>query len=160
VRAELRRLDATLPLAAQRTLQESVTAATITQRLAGTFVSIFGAVALLLAAVGLYGVLQNAVAERAREIGIRVALGGSRRDILRLVTRPALRLSALGIALGLLGAAVLARLVAKILFGVSPLDPATFGSVAVLMLVVALVATVVPAWRATRVDPALALRQE
>ncbi len=160
VRRELARLDAAVPLYAVRTLEENVKAASFGQRLAGTLMSAFGAVALFLAAVGLYGVLQNAVTERTREIGIRMALGGGREDILGLVLQPALRLAALGIGLGLLGAAGLARVVAKLLFGVSPLDPLTFSGVALLMLLVSLVATALPAWRATHVDPVLALRKE
>jgi predicted permease len=160
LRREVARLDASVPLFAVRTLEESIKAATFPQRLGGSLVSVFGAIALLLAGVGLYGVLQNAVAERTREIGIRMALGGDRADVLRLVLVPALRLSAIGVALGILGAAGLGRLLARLLFGVRPLDPATFAAVAALMMGVALAATFVPAWRATRVDPALALRKE
>jgi predicted permease len=160
VRHEVARLDAGVPFHAVRTLEENVKAATVPQRLAGTLISIFGAIALLLAAVGLYGVLQNAVVERTREIGIRMALGGERCHVLRLLLVPALRLSALGVALGLAGALGLGRLLAKVLFGVSPLDLPTFGGVSALMLAVALVATLLPAWRATCMDPALALRKE
>jgi ABC-type antimicrobial peptide transport system permease subunit len=123
-------------------------------------VSIFGAIALLLAAVGLYGVLQNAVVERTREIGIRMALGGERSDVLRLLLAPALRLSVVGVALGLAGAIGLGRVLSKLLLGVSPTDLPTFGAVSALMLAVALAATLLPAWSATRLDPALALRKE
>jgi predicted permease len=160
LRALLRRLDPGLALYAVRTLEESVRAASIQQSLAGLLVSVFGGIALLLASVGLYGVLQNAVLERRREIGIRMALGGARRDVLRLVFRPAVRLSGLGLGLGFLGALALGRVLQKVLFGVSAFDLATFAAVALLMFGVALVASVAPAWRAAHVDPALALRQE
>jgi putative ABC transport system permease protein len=160
VRSVAAALDAALPLYAVRTLEESMKAASVGQRLAGSLVSAFGVVALFLAAVGLYGVLQNAVAERMNEIGIRMALGGARPHILGLVLHPALRLAGLGIGLGLLGSAGLARVMATLLFGVSPLDPFTLASVALLMLLVSLAATALPALRATRVDPALALRKE
>jgi putative ABC transport system permease protein len=160
VRAMVGRLDAAAPLYAVRTLEENIKAASLPQRLAGTLISIFGAIALLLAAVGLYGVLQNAVAERTREIGIRMALGGERRDVLRLLLVPALRLSVLGVALGLAGAAGLGRLLNQVLFGVSPFDLPTFATVAVLMFTVALLATVLPALHATRLDPSAALRKE
>ena len=153
LRAELRRLDPGLALYAVRTLEESMRAASVQQRLAGSLMSVFGAIALLLAAVGLYGVLQNAVAERPREIGIRMALGGDRGDVLRLVLGPALRLSSIGVALGLLGAFGLGRLLAKLIFGVRAFDPPTLASVSALMLAVALVATLGPAWRAAHVDP-------
>jgi ABC-type antimicrobial peptide transport system permease subunit len=113
-----------VPFHAVRTLEENIQAATVPQRLAGTLISIFGTLALLLAAVGLYGVLQNAVVERTREIGIRMALGGERSDVLRLLLTPALRLSALGWrwarqALGL-------GRCSRLLLGVSPRLP-TFG---------------------------------
>ena len=160
VRAVVSRLDPTAPFYAVRTLEENIKAATLPQRLAGTLISIFGAIALLLSAVGLYGVLQNAVAERTREIGIRMALGGERRDVLRLLLVPTLRLSAFGVALGLAGAAGIGRLLVKVLFGVSPLDIPTYGAVAALMLAVALLATLLPALRATHLDPSVALRQE
>lgn len=159
LRREAKRLDAAVALYAVRTLEENVKAATIPQRLAGSLISGFGVIALLLAAVGIFGVLQNAVVERTREIAIRLALGGERSDVLRLVLAPALRLSTTGIVIGLLGAAGLGRLLSRVLFGVRALDPLTFASVAVLMFAVALIATLVPAWRASQVDPALALRQ-
>ncbi len=160
VRALVGRLDAAAPVYAVRTLEENIKAASLPQRLAGTLISIFGAIALLLAAVGLYGVLQNAVAERTREIGIRMALGGARRDVLRLLLVPTLRLSVLGVVLGLAGAGGLGRLLTKLLFGVSPLDLPTFAAVAALMLTVSLLATALPALHATQLDPSVALRKE
>jgi ABC-type antimicrobial peptide transport system permease subunit len=160
VRQEVARLDAGVPLHAVRTLEENLKAATLPQRLAGTLVSVFGAIAVLLAAVGLYGVLRNAVVERTREIGIRVALGGERKDVLRLLLVPALRLSAVGVALGAALALGLGRLLSKLLLGVSPSDLPTYAAVGALMMGVTLVATLLPAWGATRLDPALALRKE
>jgi len=120
----------------------------------------FAALALLLAAVGLYGVLAYLVGRRTHEIGVRVALGGRRADILRLVFGQAMRLVAAGIALGVAGAAAVTRLLGSLLFGVSPTDPLTLAAVAAALAVVAAVATVVPARRATRVDPMVALRSE
>jgi len=114
----------------------------------------------VLAAVGLYGVLAQGVAERTREIGIRMALGGNRREILRPLLRQALRLTGLGIGLGLAGAAVLMPLLGQLLYGVRPSDPITLLAVAVLLLAVAGLASFLPARRALGVDPLLALRCE
>ena len=120
----------------------------------------FAVLALALASVGLYGVLAYVVTQRTQEIGIRMALGAQRSDVLRLVVRQGMMLSVLGVAIGLGVAAAISRLVSGILFGVSARDPFTFGATAVGLLVVALVATYIPAWRATRVDPMIALRYE
>jgi ABC-type antimicrobial peptide transport system permease subunit len=120
----------------------------------------FALVALVLAAAGLYGVLSGSVAERVREIGVRSALGAPRGSILTLVLRQGLGLTGLGIALGLVGATAASRGIAAMLFGVSRLDPVTYLAVVALLLVVAAVASGVPAWRAARVDPAITLRSE
>ena len=122
--------------------------------------TLFTALALCLAAIGLYGVLGYAVAQRTREIGIRVALGARRRDVLGLVLREALRLTALGVALGLVGAFVATRVLRSLLFEVKPTDPATFICLSLLLTFVALVASYIPARRATKVDPLVALRYE
>jgi len=120
----------------------------------------FAGLALALASVGLYGVLAYVVTQRTQEIGIRMALGAQRRDVLRMVVRQGMMLSVLGVAIGLGVAVALSRVVSGMLFGISARDPLTFGVTAAVLLVVALVATYIPAWRATRVDPMIALRYE
>jgi putative ABC transport system permease protein len=120
----------------------------------------FGALAAILATVGLYGAISYMVARRRNEIGIRMALGASRGDILTLVLREAIWLAAAGIAIGLLCAAGLTQFVAKSLFGITPLDAATFGGASLLLLVIAMLASYMPARRAMRVDPITALRYE
>jgi putative ABC transport system permease protein len=120
----------------------------------------FACTALLLAALGIYGVISYMVSERIHEIGIRVALGAQRRNILEIVFRQGLTLAVAGAALGLVGSLVVARLMSKLLYGVSPTDPLTFCSVALLLLLTAVCACYVPARRALRVDPMVALRYE
>ena len=121
---------------------------------------IFALVALMLAATGLYGVLSGSVSERMREIGVRAALGASRRDILALILYQGMVLTAVGVVLGIAGAAAATRALITILFGISRGDPATYGAVIVLLLAVSAIACAVPAWRAARVDPAITLRAE
>ena len=120
----------------------------------------FGLVALVLAATGIYGVLSGSVSERTREIGVRAALGASRADILTLVARQGLALTGLGMLVGLTGAFVASEAIVTLLFGVSRLDPVTYGGVAAVLLTVAILASAIPAWRAARVDPAITLRAE
>ncbi len=140
---------------------ESLLAVSASER---TFVLIlfeaFGLVSLILAATGIYGVLSGSVTERTREIGVRSALGASRGDILALVLRQGMRLTAIGIVLGLLGAAAASQAIAALLFGISPLDPLTYFGVIVLLGAVSMIACAVPAWRAAKVDPMVALRYE
>jgi putative ABC transport system permease protein len=121
---------------------------------------LFAAIALLLASVGIYGVMSYSVEQRTHEIGIRTALGATRPDTLRLVLLQALRMAAAGIAVGLVTSLWLTRLMKAQLFGVKPLDPLTFVSVPEILLVVALAAACIPAFRASRVDPMVALRHE
>ncbi len=130
------------------------------RRFALILFEVFGLVALVLADVGIYGVLAGSVVERTREIGVRAAMGAAPSDILRLVLRQGMTLTIAGTLVGLCGAAVATRALATLLFGVSRLDPATFASVVVLLLGVSALACWVPAWRAARVDPAITLRAE
>ena len=121
---------------------------------------IFAATALLLAAMGIYGVMSYAVTRRSHELGIRAALGASRREILGLVLRQGMKLAALGMVAGLLAALALTRFMAGLLYGVRPADPATLAAVALLLGGIALLARYIPARRATAVDPVVALRCE
>jgi ABC-type antimicrobial peptide transport system permease subunit len=130
------------------------------QRFLSLLLGIFAAVALMLAAIGTYGVLSYLVTERQREIGIRVALGASAGGIVRLVLRQGLSITVMGIAIGVLGALALARVTESLLFGVSPTDPGTYVAVGGVILAVALLACLVPAQRATRVDPLVAIRND
>jgi putative ABC transport system permease protein len=122
--------------------------------------AVFAVVALVLAAVGIYGVMSYSVSRRSHEIGIRVSLGASRADVLRLVIRQGIVLALIGSAAGLVSAFVLARVMRKLLFGVVPTDPLTFASVATLLMLVAIAASYIPARRAMRVDPVTAMRCE
>jgi putative ABC transport system permease protein len=134
--------------------------ASFPQRIAGTFVGAFGLLALVLAAVGIYGVTAWTTRQRTHEIGIRMALGANRRDILRLVLGHGLRLMLAGVVLGLAVSFALTRYLATLLLGVTSTDALTFSSVAILLCVVALFACFIPARRAMRLDPTVALRYE
>jgi putative ABC transport system permease protein len=160
VRAAVHDLDAALPVFGMRTLRESTKPASFQQRLAGTLLGAFGALALVLAAVGLGGVLAYMVGQRTREIGVRMALGGDRRQVFALVMRQGLGLTALGLVLGLAAAAAATRPLRALLFGVSPGDPFTWLAVAGILGGAALLACALPARRAMRVDPLVALRHE
>jgi ABC-type antimicrobial peptide transport system permease subunit len=137
-----------------------VAAALATPRLTGLLLGVFAAVALTLAAVGLYGVLAYLVTLRTQEIGIRLALGADRPSVLGLVLRQGLGLSAAGIALGLAVALAAARVMGSVVYGVDPRDPPTLAAVVALLLAVSAVASWLPARRATRVDPLVALRTD
>jgi len=120
----------------------------------------FGILAIVLAAIGIYGVMSYVVASRTREIGVRIALGAARRDVLMLIIGQGMTLALIGLGIGLLIAFGVAQLVAKLLFGVSPFDPITFAGVSLLLGVVAMLACYIPARRAVKVDPLVALRYE
>ena len=131
-----------------------------TRRLVLTLFSLFAVIALILVAVGIYGVLAYSVTQRTRELGIRIALGATARDVLQLIVGQGMKLVLIGITIGLAAVFVLHRLIEKLLFGVSPTDPLTYAVIALLLIGVALLACWIPARRATRVDPLVALRSE
>ena len=160
LREAVKAADPDVPLYAVRTLAEIVSDRTAERRLAVMLISVFAAVALLLAAIGIYGVMSYAVAQRTQEIGIRMALGAERHDILRMVLRHGSLMAAAGVGIGLLTALGLARLITSLLFQVSATDPPTFSIVPVVLAAVALLACYIPARRATRVDPLVALRDQ
>jgi putative ABC transport system permease protein len=126
----------------------------------GAMFAVFGGIALFLAAIGVYGVISYGVSQRTQEIGVRVALGAGRRHVVGMVIRQGLSLAGLGIGLGLAGAFGVTRVVSSLLFGVSPQDPVSFAAVALFLSAVAVLASYMPARRATRVDPIVALRLE
>ncbi|MFW6078570.1 MAG: ABC transporter permease [Gemmatimonadota bacterium] len=160
VRDAVAGLDPELPLLGLGTAEEQLSGAVAGPRFNMVILGTLAALALLLACIGIYGVLAYMVGRRTREIGVRIALGADRRDVVGLVVRDGLRLTALGLAIGLAGAVALGRLLSSLLFDVGPTDPATFAVVAGLVTITALAATWVPARRATRVDPIVALREE
>jgi macrolide transport system ATP-binding/permease protein len=155
---EMRALDPDLPRNAVITMREQVDRSTSPQRIAVTLLTVFGGLTLLLAAIGVYGVLSQAVSQGTRELGLRMALGAGPSQLLRLVMSHGLGLTAGGLVLGLLAALVLTRLLGYLLYEVSPRDPAAFASAFVVMAAAALAACLVPAWRAARTDPVRALR--
>jgi predicted permease len=157
---EIHAVDPTVAVYGIRTMQDLLYDSLARQRFASTLLGAFAAFALLLAAVGIYGVMSYLVSRSTHDIGLRVALGAQPGDILGLVVRQGMELAAIGILAGLAGAAALTRVMASLLFGVSATDAVTFGAVAVLLAAVAFAATVIPARRATRVDPIVALREE
>jgi predicted permease len=157
---EARALDPAMPMFEVETLATQVAASLQRERLLATLSSGFGLLALLLSCLGLYGILSYAVARRTNEIGVRMALGADRRDVLWLVLGAALRLVLIGAALGVPAALAAARLVASQLFGISSADPGAIVAATLAMLAVAVVASYLPARRATRVDPLVALRVE
>jgi putative ABC transport system permease protein len=160
VRSAVRRLDPQLPLASVRTMEEWLSNSAAQPRLNAQLLGIFAAVALLIAAIGIYGVLAYSVTQRTREIGLRMALGAPRARVLRLVIGEGMSVGACGIAAGLVAAAVLGRTLSSLLFGVQVHDLPTYAGVAVVLAVVALAACALPARRAALVDPIVALREE
>jgi putative ABC transport system permease protein len=160
IRAEMRAVDPSVPVANVRTMEEVVSTAMSQPRLAQGVLVLFGVMALLLAAIGLYGVLSYVVSERKQEIGIRMAIGAEPRGVRSMVLRQGLGLATAGVAAGTLISLALARLIESLLHGVTPHDPVTFISVPAVLVCVALLASWLPAWRATRVSPLLALKSQ
>jgi putative ABC transport system permease protein len=160
VRQEVRNVDQDLPVARLQTMEQLMSSSITRQRFNVLLITIFGALALLLAGVGLYGVMSYLVTQNIRELGIRMALGAQIKDVLRLVIGQGLRLTLIGVAIGLVGAMGLTRLIQALLFGVSATDPLTFFVVTLLLAIVAVCACYFPARRATKVDPIIALRCE
>jgi putative ABC transport system permease protein len=160
LRAQLAVLDRNLPLAHVVTMEQRVGTSLDQQRFRTLVLGVFAALALLLASFGIYAVIAYFVEQRTREIGIRVALGATRGDIVKLVVREAVTMSALGVVFGVAGALILTRAIRSLLFAISPSDPLSFAAMMVLLIAVAVLASCVPAIRATKVDPLVALRYE
>ena len=160
VRSLVHEVDNNLPIIRMRTQSEAVDRLLFNERLVARLFGLFGALGLMLACVGLYGLLSYSVTLRTREIGIRTALGAQRRDVLVLVLRQGLVLVIVGLTLGAAAATCVTRLLESLLYGVRPTDPFTFALTAVLLIAIGLVASSLPARRATRVDPMTALRCE
>jgi putative ABC transport system permease protein len=160
IREVLKQVDGNLPMANVRTMDEIISTSVAQPRLEAILLGAFGGLALLLASVGIYGVLAYSVSQRTSEIGIRMALGASRASVLRMVLGQGLRMTAMGLAIGLVLALALTRVMSGILFGISPTDPATFLAILFLLAAIAVFACYLPARRATRVDPMVALRYE
>jgi putative ABC transport system permease protein len=160
LRAALAQIDKNVPIANVSTMDDIMSTSVAQPRLETVLLGIFGGLAMLLAAVGIYGVMSYAVTRRTSEIGVRMALGASRNQVLLLICKQGLRLATIGLAAGLALALGVTRLMSKVLFGVSPTDPLTFASIIAILAAVALLACYIPARRATRVDPMMALRYE
>jgi len=157
---EVRALDPTIAPRVVYPLQENVDRMSYTQRLSVALVALFGGMALFLAAIGLYAVMSYSVSQGTREFGLRMALGASVRDLLRLVLSHGLRLTIAGIVIGAVAALLLTRLMGNLLYKVSPRDPIAFGAALIVLIAVALVACFLPARRAARIDPVQALREQ
>jgi putative ABC transport system permease protein len=160
VRAAIHDIDPGLAVSELRPMTDVVAASVATDRFMTRLLTAFSAIALLLAAIGIFGVISYGVAQRRREIGVRMAVGASRGDVLQLIVGGALRLAGGGIIIGIVAALLLGRLMQSLLFGVQPFDPATFASGSLVLLAVSLVASTLPAWRAARTPPASVLNTE
>ena len=160
IRGAVHEVDPSQPVSDLKTMDQRITLSMGPRRSAVALLSVFAAMALTLAAVGLFGLIRFNVTQRTQEIGVRMALGASRRDVLRMVLGESLRLAVLGAVFGLIAAFALTRILASLLYGVSATDPLTFAGMSVLLTIVALLAAWAPAHRATRVDPLVALRYE
>jgi putative ABC transport system permease protein len=160
LRDTVRELNPNVPVSQLETLHGLISHAVSGPRSTASLFTIFALLALVLGAVGIYGVISYFVAQRTREIGIRLALGARRPEVLLMVVGQCAKLALLGVGIGLVGALLLTRLMKSLLYGVASADPATYSVVAALLVIVALAASYVPALRAMRVDPVVALRHE
>jgi ABC-type antimicrobial peptide transport system permease subunit len=160
VRSAVQDLDPALPIVDLKTFDEHMGLSLFTARVAAGLLGAFGLVALLLAAIGIYGVTSYSVAQRTREIGIRLALGAGRNDVIAMIVRHSMTLAGIGITIGLLGAFGVTRLMSAVLYGVSATDPLTYVSVVLLLAGIVFIAGYLPARRASTVDPMRALRYE
>jgi ABC-type antimicrobial peptide transport system permease subunit len=160
VRKQVQSLDSTLPVFGAQTLVDTVSASLSQRRFSLEIITLFALTALLLASIGVYGVISYLVTERTREIGIRLARGARRRNIMRLILKQGIQLAAAGAAIGLSCALIGSRLMASLLYEVKATDPLSFAGVAALFTIVAVLACYVPARRATKIDPMIALRHE
>jgi putative ABC transport system permease protein len=160
VRQTVWEIDKDQPVSDISSMEEIVSDSVARQRFSMLLLGAFAGLALVLAAVGIYGVMSYSVAQRTREIGIRMTLGAQRSDVMKMTIGQGLRLVLTGVAIGLAGAFVLTRVMSTLLFGVSPTDPVTFITISIVLIGVAVLASYIPALRATRVDPMFALRYE
>jgi ABC-type antimicrobial peptide transport system permease subunit len=160
IRAQLHSLDPNLPFAEVATMDELIEQQTADRRYTTGLLVLFAALGLLLAGIGVYGVVSYVVAQRTSEIGLRIAIGAQRADVMWLVVRQGIGMASAGAAAGLVGAWLFRKAVAQLVFGVSPGDPMTFFTAAAVLMALAVAACVIPARRAIRIDPMLALRYE
>jgi putative ABC transport system permease protein len=160
IRSEVAQVAKNLPLFAVKSMSEQVATTLWQQRMAASLIGIFGGLALVLAAIGLYGIIAHSVTQRTREIGIRMALGADHTNIVGLVVKQGIRLALTGLSLGMVAALALTRLMSSLLYEVSATDPTTFIVASGTLIAVALLASYIPARRATKVDPMIALRYE
>jgi len=160
IRAAMNKINSQQVMYGTQTMDEVISDSLAARRFSMTLLGLFAALALVLSSIGIYGVISYLVGQRTQEIGIRIALGAQRTDVLRLVASEGAKMAAIGVAIGLVAAFALTRQMDKMLFGVSATDPLTFAGVAVVLLAVALLACYIPARRAMRVDPMVALRYE
>jgi putative ABC transport system permease protein len=160
VRQRVRALDDALPVATVRTMEEWVSTSATQPRLNAILLGVFAAVALIIAAIGVYGVLAYSVNQRTKEIGLRMALGAQRSGVLRLIVSEGMTVALIGIGIGLTGAVALSRVLTSMVYGVPVRDPLTYSAVAAGLGLVALAACIIPARRASKIDPMVALRQE